>query len=373
MDTIEFREIYNFDHNLPDGFSCQIGPFKITALPDTLNGENIPRNERTIYRKTLDDEGGFKTSIQIEPARIGKWMPTALVEEHPDLDAPSLLFPDSADGAYDLSLILTFLTGLHVSVGNNVAPYLPIQPGQPIVSGYYFIGAHVDWSLLPALRDAGGAESMMALSVAMTNSNALIKLAMGSSALDGIITKWHKKSGNTKYTPEVKKRITEAKKAFERKLIESGEDTELVKDTMARLSNLTSESALSKLRQFLTNFGMFPKDADPSALQRLKWLNTLRNAVAHTGAVPMDLAENAETSTRISTALSILLQFICQVYIAKYLLKINDTSRLHPIQNFILTFFTTGRFNGQDLLTENFEAFTARMTAHWEEYGEYSF
>jgi len=367
-----FREIYNFDHNLPNGFSCQIGPFKISALPNTSKSENIPRNERTIYRKTLDHEGSFKSSTHIEPAKIGKWMPTALVEDHPSLDAPSSLFPDIADGSYDLSLVLTFLTGLHVGVGNNVAPYLPIQPGQSIVSGSYFRGAHIDWALLPALREAGGAESMMALSVAMTNSNALIKLAMGSSALDGIITKWHKKSGNTKYTPEVKKRITEAKIIFERELTNSGEDSELIKDIMARLSNLTSDSALTKLRQFLTTFDMFPKDADPSALQRLKWMNTVRNAVAHTGAAPMDLAESAETSIRVSTALSILLQFICQVYIAKYLLKVDDMSQINQTQNSILNFFSTGRFNGQDLLTEDFETFSARMTSQWEEHGEYS-
>jgi hypothetical protein len=213
---------------------------------------------------------------------------------------------------------------------------------------------------------------MMALSVAMTNSNALIKLAMGSSALDGIITKWHKKSGNTKYTPEVKKRITEAKIIFERELTNSGEDSELIKDIMARLSNLTSDSALTKLRQFLTTFDMFPKDADPSALQRLKWMNTVRNAVAHTGAAPMDLAESAETSIRVSTALSILLQFICQVYIAKYLLKVDDMSQINQTQNSILNFFSTGRFNGQDLLTEDFETFSARMTSQWEEHGEYS-
>jgi hypothetical protein len=113
---------------------------------------------------------------------------------------------------------------------------------------------------------------------------------------------------------------------------------------------------------------MYPVNPDDEAPKRLQWLNKLRNAIAHSGSIKLDIAETPEVSIRVAGAVALLLQDICRIYIAKYLLKIADPG-VDDAQRAVMTFFLSGKYNGQDILTEDYEAYRLRLIDHYEEFG----
>ncbi|WP_460096237.1 hypothetical protein [Pseudomonas sp. S3_C01] len=370
MDQVQsvFRSVYNFDHGITTKGEFSIGPYRICVSDGSVLKEAIPHGVREVIGGGTFTSRGFEESKVIElPAVPGKWMPTAVVEEHPSLNEPSILAPGlpGNDGAYDLSLILTLLTGKHVAVGNGAEQSLPVIPGQQLVGLNFFKCSRLDWSKVQALPVAGGGEAIYALSLAMTSTNAQIKVGMAAAALDKLVARWRKLEKTDRYSKLVRKKFNEASKTFESKLAELEIDPEIVTDIMKRLPNMLGEAALSKLRAFLERFGMFPENAPDEALTRLWWLNTIRNSVAHSASIRLDLAENVEASFRVAGSVALITELICQVYILKYLLGIEDRV-VDDAQQDVKEFFAFGTFRGQDVVTEDYEAFRLRLEAEAE-------
>ncbi|MCW2456481.1 UNVERIFIED_ORG: hypothetical protein M2414_004238 [Rahnella aquatilis] len=364
-----FREIFNFEHHLTSEGKFFIGPYEITVSKEHIGGD-FARSKRLIFSRTLDSSG-FTQSLKEEPSSSGTWSITAVVAEHETLDQASVLLPDNPwlNGAYDLSVILSLLSGRHTRVGNGFEPYLPVSPGKAITSKNFFrTYPVVDWTLLPVLREAGAGEAMETVLLAMTNDNMGVKIAMGSAALDGLNTRWYSVSGSNPYTREVKAKIKAAGLEFKVNLENSHVNHMLTNDIMPRLSNISNESALAKLAAFLKAGGMYPENTDDEALKRLKWLNVLRNSVAHSGSIRLDIAKSPEASLRVAGAVALLLQHICRIYIAKYLLKIEDYG-VEKAQQAVMTFFMNGTYNGQNILTEDNETYQQRLIDHYEEFG----
>jgi hypothetical protein len=364
-----FREIFNFEHHLTSEGKFFIGPYEITVSKELIGGD-FARSKRLIFSGTFDSSG-FKEFVKEEPSSSGTWSVTAVVTEHEKLDQASILLPDTpwVNGAYDLSVILSLLSGRHILVGNGVEPYLPVSPGQAITSKNFFrTYPVVDWTLLPVLREAGAGEAMEAVLLAMTNSNIGVKIAMGSAALDGLNTRWYSVSGSSPYTREVKAKIKAAGLEFKAHLEKASVNQDLIDDIMPRLSNVANESALAKLAAFLKAGGMYPENPDEETLKRLKWLNVLRNSVAHSGSIRLDIAESPEASLRVAGAVALLLQGICRIYIVKYLLKIEDQG-VDESQQAVMAFFLYGTYNGQNILTEDNETYQQRLIDHYEEFG----
>lgn len=356
------RSIYNFDHGISTEGEFNIGPYRIYVSNGRILEEAIPQLSRVNRGGGRFTSKGFQEVITELPATPGKWMPTAVVEEHPNLDEPSLLLPGNPwnDGAYDLSLILSLLTGKHVAVGNEAEAMMPMIAGQALVSVNFFEQPKVDWTQLAELPKFGGGDAIYAICLAMTTTNMQIKIGMASGALDTLVTRWRKNSQLVVYSEDVKNQFKAASKAFEAKLIDEEMDPDIIKDIMARLPNMMTESALKKLQAFLAAFDMFPVEASEDALKRLRWLNTVRNSVAHSAAVRLDLGENPEASFRVAASVALIMQTICQVYIARYLLNINDIG-INDAQRTVRRFFESGRYNGQEILTEDYEEFQRRI------------
>ncbi|MDD2064507.1 hypothetical protein [Pseudomonas sp. 25571] len=364
-----FREIFNLEHHFTSEGAFSIGPYRVTVSKELLESD-FARSERVVFGSAFSSSG-FKNTVTEKPSSSGSWCVTAVVAEHKELDQASVLVPESplVDGAYDLSIILSILTGRHVRVGNDVEPYLPVTPGLAVTSKNFF-RTHpvIDWSLLPALHAAGAGEAMEAVMLAMTSGNVGVKIAMGSAALDGLTTSWFSTSGANRYTKEVKAEVKAAGGAFKAHLEKAGVSQDLIDDMMPRLSNLANESALAKLTAFLKAGGMYPENPDEEVPKRLKWLNVLRNSIAHSGSIKFDIAKTPEASFRVAGAVALLLQDISRVYIAKHLLKIADWG-VDEAQQAVMDFFLSGKYNCQDIVAEDYETFRQRLISHYEEYG----
>lgn len=346
-----------------------IGPYNITVRKEHIKGD-FARSKRLHFESTFNSSE-FEHIVTEEPSSPGTWSVTAVVAEHEELNKASVLLPDNpwVNGAYDLSVILSLLSGRHIMVGNGVKPYLPVSPGQAIISKNFFRTYPVfDWAQLSILRGAGAGEAMEAVLLAMTNSNVGVKIAMGSAALDGLNTRWYSKSGFNPYTKEVKDEVKAASQAFKVHLEKASVNQDLINDIMPRLSNVANESALAKLTAFLKAGSMYPENPNEKTQKRLKWLNILRNSVAHSGSFKLDIAESPDASFRVAGAVALLLQDICRIYIAKYLLKIEDLD-LNKAQQTVMNFFLDGTYHGQNILTEDFETYQRRLIEQYEKFG----
>nr|WP_314481779.1 hypothetical protein [uncultured Pseudomonas sp.] len=364
-----FRDIFNLEHHLPSEGEFTIGPYRISVSKGLIEAD-FARSQRLVFGSAFRSSGLMNTVTE-EPATSGSWGVTAAVAEHEGLDQASVLLPDNpwVNGAYDLSVILSLLTGRHVRVGNDAEPYLPISAGLGLTSKNFFrTHPAIDWSLLPALRAAGAGEAMEAVMLAMTNSNMGVKVAMGSAALDGLNTRWFSASDTNRYTREVKEQVKAASLAFKAHLETAGISQDLIADMMPRLPNVANESAFAKLTAFLKACGMYPENPNEEAPKRLKWLNVLRNSIAHSGSIKFDIAETPEVSFQVAGAIALLLQDISRIYIAKYLLKIEDRG-VDEAQQAVMTFFLNGKYNGQDIIAENYETYRQRLIDHYEEFG----
>ncbi|WP_248768252.1 hypothetical protein [Pseudomonas sp. MWU12-2345] len=369
MDKMQagLQEIFNFEHGISTTREIPFGPYRIHIEKNPAMDEAFVRGVRTTYSTEIDECGEIQNIVTTLPANPGSWSPTATVEEHQGLGLSSVLFPDIPvlNGAYDLALILSFLTGRHVVVGNDAKPFLPLTPAQSVVSGNYFYHPNINWSALAGLSELGVGEAMDAACTAMTNSNLLIKMSLGASALDRLVSGWHNKSGGSRFTKEVKLRVKDASKAFEKHLIEAGEDPAIVQDLLARIPNLGNDSALAKLKNFLCTFEMYPIDASEEIFSRLKLFNIQRNAVAHSASVRFDSAEKFEDALRVAGAISVLILTICRVYVSKYLLSIDDKYGIDIAQQAVRTFFEKGTFNEQAVFTEDYDSYMQRVADRW--------
>lgn len=371
VEQTRFRDIFNFEHHRSSEGSFFIGPYSITVKKEHID-RDFARSKRLVFEDTFSFSG-FERKVTEEPSSPGDWNVTAVVADHEKLDQPSVLLPDApwGNGAYELSFILSLLTGRHTLVGDDSKPYHPVSPGQDITSKNFFrTGQKIDWGRLPILRDAGVGEAMEAILLAMTHDNAGVKIAMGSAALDRLNTRWYSISGSNPYTKEVKAEVKTAVQAFKVHLEKAGVNQDLINDIMPRLSNVTNESALAKLSAFLKASGMYPEKPDEKTLERLKWFNALRNSIAHSGWIRLDITGSPEASIRVACTVAELLQNICRIYIAKYLLNIKDWG-LDKAQKTVMDFFLHGTYNGQDILTEDHETYQQRLIDHYEEFGNF--
>ncbi|MEE3934329.1 hypothetical protein V2I68_02100 [Pseudomonas viridiflava] len=363
---VGFREVYNFEHHSTQEGEFTFGPYRFHITREHLDTD-FAHTEGLRFGSEFSSSG-FKHHVTETPANKGSWKVTALVAEHERLAEPSVLMPGDPllKGDFDLSLILSFLTGRHVRIGKDSEPYLPVTSGYAITQKHFFrLFARLDWDSLPNVKSAGGAEAMEAVVIAMTNSNAGVKIAMGSAALDGLISRWHRKHGTSLYTGDVREKVSAAAYKIADCLKNEGVSDELISDIIPRLSNLLNDSALSKLKAFLIAHEIYPKEEAKGALSRLKWFNVMRNAIAHSGAVRMDQGGSPQASIRIAGAVAVMLLDISRVYVAKYLLKISDPG-ISQTQKRLMTFFIEGKFNGQDILNEDYDAFRRRLIEEYE-------
>jgi len=368
----ETLDVFNFKHCVKQPRKVVFGPYVFDIQSRHLDESNFANNETHHFNSKLENDKLLHITSRT-PASRGDWVSTATLEFQSALSDRSTLFPDTPflTGADDLALILSFLTGRHVRVGNDgVKPFLPVLPGESLLSGNYFYSPIVDWSNFSNLRAAGGSEAMRCVCLAMTSSDVLIMMSMGSTALDILVNKWHSAEKTSRFTKDVRAKLDAAKVVFESHLNDAGMEADLVRDVVSRLNNIASESAFLKLQAFLVRFGMFPSHAEQVIVDQLKRFNSQRNLVVHSGKVKLDVAATVDASVRVAGVIAKLVLTISRVYVAKHLLMIDDEFGVEKARQSVLAFFLNGTFNGQKVFEEDFDVFMQRLELHWQQKGE---
>ena len=368
-----YRPIYNFEHGITALRAVELGPYTIRICESAHTRSDIFKaNDASTFQTSLDANDNLVHAVTHVPARDGVWTVTAVVDDHPDLQARSRLFPHLPfmTGADDLALVLWCLTGREVAVGADKKPRLPLCAADRLVGGHYFYSPVIDWTALPKLTSTGVSDALHAVCLALVATDLLLKTSLGTCALDVLVSKWHSAMKLSRSNCFTRLHFKKATEAFRQSLSALGESPGVIDDIVARMPNLMNESAFAKLKDFLIHHNMLAA-TDTAALARVKLLNKHRNAIAHQAKILLDPQAAIDVEIQIAIAVSSVVLKICRVYVAKHLLGVREDDGVERDEDYIRDFFATGRLHGQDVFTESHSAYLARVEAAWVELGEF--
>lgn len=359
--------VYNFDHGLTSPHSFAFGPYRVHARAIHLDPEILTKSTTRHFDWGVD-ASGLSHVVKDTPPHPGRWAPTAEIEDQPSLHQHSPLFPEvpGRTEKEDVELILSFLTGRDVVIGNNAPQTFWLTVGERTVGNHYFYRPHIDWPALSSTANAGIGESIHILCRAASSSDLINQLALGCMALDRLSGDWWKSSGQSRYKDIEKTSRTKAIEAFCSALTESGAPEAVTTDMAPRLGSLFNDSALLKLQDFLIAHDLFPGNAPTEVVDRLRLLNTNRNLVLHHATIRVDKKESFQRNSEIAGAISVLILMICRTYISKHILKIEDGEHgIDAERKAVYTFFETGKFRGHAVFTESYDSYLLRIESDW--------
>jgi len=359
-----FRDVFNFDHRLTTPRKVDFGPFTIHVRKEHCeNLEKLGRAET----KSYELDGDLNPTIQVRPAVESNFVVTAQVQEISELNEPSALFPNvpTANGEFDLAVLLSFLSGRRVYIGDQYKQ-LGTRGTDRLVSPTYFYFQSNVWQFRNEVASADAAASLYNICMSLDLGDLIPSAAVANAALDAVSTWWASKTGNTKYGNGTKTKVVESIASFRKSLEERNESADVIDDICARIPGLCALSALEKLKRFLTQHGMFPAVPTKEQFDRLKTLNAIRNAVAHSGSIKPRQGESFDRTIEVAAASTRIVIHIVRVYIAKYLLQVvGDDYGVDREQEAVLRFFVAGVFNGQLIFDESYDEFMQRIDSTW--------
>ncbi len=96
----------------------------------------------------------------------------------------------------------------------------------------------------------------------------------------------------------------------------------------------------------------------------LKWINDVRNLMAHTGMIPRDKKLSDSLLCEVTSNIIELILRIDQYYYGNKLLGLEDPY-LNFIRKLIVPYFYEGKFGDQLIFDETFETYMERAKKEW--------
>ncbi|UQO32619.1 hypothetical protein [Burkholderia cepacia] len=369
-------KLFNFDHGLSNPSVLEIGPYRINVSDaHCQNLAFLPRRSSKTF--TLDDS--FSRVVVDTSRSRGEFAETATVTCH--AAAASLLFPDTPGTTqdYDLVLLLSFLTGRRVYVEGDL-DWDPRRDyaGRVIAPEDLKRLPNDVWERLASMSQRGLSDSLNCIVNAALAPDLIGRGAYANAAFDTVCTVWAKEENKTKYDDRpilerASKRIVDqidnallnkAKSLILNVFPVEGVKNEIAQDIWARFRVAAAPSATLKMTWFLQAFGLFPSTPTPDQEMRLKRLNTVRNGIAHGGAIRTDKSLGPEVSLRVAGAVVLITQQIVEFYLAREVLGILSYD-LEMHRKGIADFFESGLFRGQLVFSESYGEYLDRLEQQW--------
>ncbi|MBM9606254.1 hypothetical protein [Desulfopila inferna] len=369
--------IFNFDHRYKTPQEIITDSFKIIITAQHCS--NLSKlSKNSSYTFTLDHN--FTPVVIDNPAEEGEFVITAIVEIDEEKLDKSFLYPEELERGYiyDVTLVLSFLTGRRVYLENEMDRYSNkfYIDGPVTINSLLF--RQITISNIKKIADYG-LDTQFFNTVQSYSINDLLSLtSYCNSSLDKLFTGWAKQNKKTKfenqkylnslrdsaYESVLKSLASKVKVIFLKLLFDSNIENRITEDIKARIRIDTSPSALYKLKEFLKFYSLYPEEDSDENNEKLKWLNRIRNSVAHSGDLPRDNQISWMTRSEITTNITFLMLSIIQWYFAYVILEIKN-HRLDETQNEIKNYFITGKFRNKDIFNETYNEYMNRIIDDW--------
>jgi hypothetical protein len=370
-------ELYNFAPGFSTPASIQIGSYNIQITDaHCSNLDRLPRNSFT--RLAHDDE--LARTVIKGDYFPGEFVPTATVIR-PSQVGPSGFVPGRPEvtSDYDLVLLLTFLTGRPVYLEADLEADPRRTYSGPIVGPSFFAEfPQVVWNDRSTLTKAGLSDALYCLTNATATRELIGKGSYLNAAFDTLVTTWAKQTNNTTYPDRsaidraIRKLVdwgdsfllNRVRRAVLTRFPLAGVSSDVVDDIVARVRKASEgPSAIMKMTMYLQTKGLFPQAPTLAQSKRLKGLNTVRNAIAHSGTVRLDKQLGLAASERVAVASLIVTSEIIELGVAEHL-GVHAYGLNKQMQN-VLRFFETGEFRGQNVFTEDLDDYLERIASEW--------
>lgn len=363
---MEYREeIYNFQHDLVLPGKIRIDNFLIEVTQEHC--DNAKKLEKGLSHSfQFDEKNGYH--VNTTPPIHGEYVVTAVVTCNPSDVKSSVLYEDldSKTNIDDLCAVLSALTGRMVFLKKNLESRPPVKRFDGMVSPGYLSHSNISLKGLEKLKEDGLSIAFLNICYLPFAGDLLALSAYANCTLNVIYEVWCSKNANTKYPQEknVKQAMSNATEIILNKLVEVGIDEESCRDIVARIRFETSPSAIYKITKFLLGVGIIEGvDAD-IAEKHIKWINTVRNRLTHTGGLPRDKSISHEQMLGISVHISFIVVTLAQWYFATEYLGIMGSS-VKRDELALKEYFSSGIFRGKKVFEETYEEYLARLVEEW--------
>lgn len=313
---IDLYNLYLGPERLPEHHShCAVGPFEVRLIDGYE--EAVKRLYRPAYAniswqwKRLDPQppgqdpafpaGVAEQTVTHMDEVPGNWVVTAKATlSDPSIEQSVLARSPSDDGGiWDLCELLTFITGRRVLTNDLLERFDPNRAGEPVcVLPEALFAVGVAWEHRKALAGRGLAYALLSHNSAIEYMFLQPKAAQYNTALNVIIDKWPLPKH-----PKVPSEVREAlAKSVEAAVVAcDGLSDEQRKGYTALLRAKAMDgpySMLDRLILLLRDLGIILTEDGEPILARVKYLNTVRNRLTHSGEMPLLKGMTQEQSDR---------------------------------------------------------------------------
>jgi len=374
-------DLYNFNHIINPSQSIDVGPFTITA------NQQQCENVKNIYRtasKTFNYDENLNPIYYTNPTSGGGWNNTATLTVASNNFDKSILVPNENEinQIHDFCNLLTFLTGRRVTVKECINQHNPYQslgfslPNHTIMHNFSEL-----WGNMSKLSDANLGVQFINLTYAFESVEFLGMSAYITSTLDAIYNSWWKKHTGDKINKSTKRKIKNSLRKYisnslfcniKIKLINILHDKEIhtnITDDIDKMINgIGNPSALFILEKFVIYLKIYPKENTENPKKRLRFINTLRNILVHSGKIPKIPGESLQQEMEIAlSTITICLEIVKLFFLEEIFHQ--EGFHINSMRSELQSYFKSGKFRGKYVFNESYAAFVERQEIAWIEKG----
>jgi hypothetical protein len=289
----------------------KVGPFEVHLLNDyeeAVKSVFRPAFANVTWNWTrldpqppgLDPSTVAGTAVQsvthVDEVR-GNWVVTAkaTMTEPPSDQSLLTRSPTDDGGIWDLCELLTFITGRRVLTHDLLERFDPNRAGEPVcVQAETLLAASVAWDHRKALSDRGLAYALLSHDSAIEYMFLQPKAAQYNTALNVVIDKWP-----LPRQPKVREALAKAVEGVVAACEGLSEEQRKGYTALLRAKAMDGPySMLDRLILLLRDLGVLLPDDGDAVMTRVRYLNTVRNRLTHSGEMPLLKGMTSEQSDR---------------------------------------------------------------------------
>lgn len=346
----------------------KIGPFEISVK----NNYKIIVNQLPRPNVISGQPDGDQEYIK---GRIGGWIATADCRcENGSEKSILAINPIDDSGIWDLCQILTFLNGRNITCNPNDSRYDPNVFGDRACIDIEILhAAKVMWNNRKILVERKLVYSFLLYNSAVSCHDVNSRAGVISASFNGVYDDWLRQAKR-----DLKDSDDESKGLYAKLVDLTKEEKSIAKDVVQKaiesnekidgpkkdgLINLLKAkidggllSPVNLIQAMLISEEIIPEHPDSSVIDRIKFMNTVRNKFVHNGAPP-EFKKNPELSIEFSIFIICrLMPDLIQMYLGKAVGFTNKSvGSLSQHKHNFINYFNYGIYNGRKVESESYE------------------
>lgn len=357
-------EIYNLDVGNKvlnaDKNEARFQSITLTLVEDyTSIISRLSHSTQKEEQVTFSDSGIENTPKYIYPNE-GEWVVTATARvESSENEAESIFTfkPLNDGGVWDLCEILTFLTGRRVTTKEGTKQYNHKSIGVGACAPHNVLWfAEIAMKSRSNLAEKNIVEAMLLHNEAMSQNSMMIVAAMVNSAFNILLDRL---SDSVQPVP---KKVKSTLKAEINKIIDSclelsPEHRVAYRAMVGAKIDQGTDSMVDKIKRLLLKLGVINEPIEPHVMDRVKYLNTVRNLSTHAGKIPKLKGLDEEQSLRYAASIvtGVIPEICCMAIGAAFGLYREGDGYSGLFKDNLSDFFGHGIWRGWKLEVETFD------------------